>query len=113
MEAREPLSRPSDEDRQLMREYLDAKMATVDRAFLADARKWKARQADTSRARRWYSNVYLWVFWGLFLLALLIWGFDTLGRRYGWFPLSCSSQCRMERRLERIEQLLDQRLPPR
>jgi hypothetical protein len=100
------------EDRALIEEYLRDYLAANERAALRDAKRWKARQGQLSAGRRpsretWLDRA-LWIGLGILLL-----GGAMLGTLVAMSFPACGSECRIERRLERIEQLLTDRLPPR
>jgi hypothetical protein len=109
------MSEESPEDRQLIREYLADFSARNERDVLQDARRWKARQqggAPPQPTRRWWRRpLYQWGLLAgiLLMLASLV---VTWLESYPGHWSFCGSECRIEQRLERIEELLRQRVPP-
>jgi hypothetical protein len=93
----------TEDDERLKKEYLAAKLGEVDERILADARRWRARQADRRRrglGEWWWEGGYRWalpVSILLLLAAMVIGWAESSG---SW--VSCGSDCRIERRLERI-----------
>jgi hypothetical protein len=102
----------SPEDRELMDEYYAALKSRFDRATLADARRWKARQQGgplpKPPRRLWRRPLYQWGLLALlfFVASLVVTWAETYPERWNM----CGSECRIEQRLERIEELLRRQL---